>query len=102
MRFLTAVLTVMIAIAFIGVVAAVPPGQKIEYAGGPMGKVVFDGKSHADKGLKCADCHTKLFQMKREAKIKMADHNADKYCFSCHNGDRAFKSAGNCAKCHTK
>src|SRR5262249_61929384 len=36
---------------------AVPPGKTVELAGGGGGKGGFDGKGHADKGLKCPDCH---------------------------------------------
>lgn len=89
---------------FFGSTAAAPPGKVVEYAGGPTGKVTFDGKVHAGKGLKCTDCHTKIFQMKKEAKMTMADINAGKFCGTCHNGEKAFKSsdAANCAKCHKK
>jgi c(7)-type cytochrome triheme protein len=34
--------------------------------------------------------------------MKMADIYAGKMCGECHNGKRAFKPAGNCAKCHKK
>ncbi len=105
MKILTAVLAILIAVVFVGSAMAVPAGKTIEFAGGPMGKVVFDGKKHADKGLKCNDCHTKIFQMKKGAvKITMADMNAGKNCGTCHNGTKAFKSsdAANCAKCHKK
>lgn len=105
MRILTAVLAILIAVVFVGSAMAVPPGKTVEYAGGGFGKVVFDGKSHADKGLKCNNCHTKIFQMKKgSAKMKMADINAGKFCGECHNGTKAFKSSdtANCAKCHKK
>ena len=65
MRITVLLLTVLIAVAFVGSAFAVPPGKTVEYAGGGMGKVVFDGKTHADKGLKCNDCHTKIFKMKK-------------------------------------
>lgn len=105
MRLVIALVTIAIAVVFIGSAMAVPPGKTVEYAGGGAGKVVFDGKIHADKGLKCNDCHTKIFQMKKgTAKMKMADINAGKFCGECHNGTKAFKSsdAANCAKCHKK
>ncbi len=104
MRFIGSVLTLLVAVAFVGSALAVSPDKKIEYAGGSAGKVVFDGKVHADKGLKCTDCHTKIFQMKKGAKITMADMNAGKYCGTCHNGGKAFKSGdpANCGKCHKK
>lgn len=87
-----------------GAALAVPPGKTVEWDN-PAGKVVFDGKSHADKGLKCNDCHTKIFKMKKAAEgMKMADINAGKLCGECHNGTKAFKAsdAANCAKCHKK
>jgi len=96
---------VLVIVAFVGSALAVPPGKTVGYAGGSAGKVVFDGKIHADKGLKCNDCHTKIFQMKKgSAKITMAEMNAAKFCGECHNGTKAFKSsdAANCAKCHKK
>lgn len=105
MKILTTVMVILVAALFVGSALAVPPGKNVEYEGGGLGKVVFDGKIHADKGLKCNDCHTKVFQMKKgTAKIKMAEMNAGKNCGTCHNGEKAFKSsdAANCAKCHKK
>jgi c(7)-type cytochrome triheme protein len=85
---------------------AVPSGKTVEFDGKGAGKVVFDGKIHAGKGLKCADCHQSgLFKMKKGADtITMKDINDGKFCGSCHNGTKAFsaKDAANCAKCHMK
>ena len=86
-------------------VFAIASGKTVEFAGGSNGKVIFDGKSHADADAKCTDCHTKIFQMKKgTTKITMADMNAGKYCGVCHNGEKAFKSSdtANCGKCHKK
>lgn len=103
MRMVIALLTIAIAVVFIGSAMAVPPGKTIEYAGGGAGKVVFDGKIHADKGLKCNDCHTKIFKMKKGTeKITMAEIYAGKSCGACHNGTKSFKAAENCARCHKK
>jgi c(7)-type cytochrome triheme protein len=104
MRFMGLIFMILFLVAFAGSTFAVAPGNKIEYAGGSAGKVVFDGKVHADKGLKCTDCHTKIFPMKKGAKMTMADINAGKYCGLCHNGGKAFKSGdpANCEKCHKK
>ena len=90
----------------IGSAMAVPPGKTVEFAS-PMGKVTFDGKVHADKGLKCADCHVKpkLFEMKKGAdKFNMAAMNEGKFCGACHNGTKAFstKAPADCKKCHKK
>src|SRR5512140_101947 len=90
----------------VGNVMAVPPGKTVEFAS-PMGKVIFDGKAHADKGFKCADCHTKpkLFEMKKGGdKITMAAMNEGKFCGTCHEGNKAFgvKAQADCVKCHKK
>ncbi len=90
----------------IGSVMAVPAG-KVEFTGAALGKVTFDAKVHADKGAKCADCHTspKLFEMKKgKDKLTMAAMNEGKFCGACHDGKKAFsvKAPADCAKCHKK
>ena len=103
----TGILAVFLALTLsIGNALAVPAG-KVEFPGGPMGKVTFDAKVHADKGLKCADCHTtpKLFEIKKgKNKITMADMNTGKFCGACHDGKKAFsvKAPADCVKCHKK
>jgi c(7)-type cytochrome triheme protein len=87
-----------------GNVMAVPPGKTVEFAS-PQGKVTFDGKVHANKGLQCADCHSKpkLFEMKKGGdKISMAAMNEGKFCGTCHDGKKAFsvKGPADCVKCH--
>ncbi len=102
------VLALVVVVSFVLAVPAfaVPAGKTVEFAGGSAGKVVFDGKVHADKGAKCADCHQSgLFKMKKGGDVmKMADINAGKFCGACHNGTKAFKAsdAANCGKCHKK
>lgn len=103
-KFLTTLLTASILLLFISSALAVPPGKTVEWeaTGGP-GKVVFDGKLHLDKGLKCFNCHTKIFKMRKfSTRMKMNDMFAGKYCGVCHNGTRAFKvdDPTNCSKCH--
>ncbi len=99
------ILTVIAALALpIGNVMAVPPGKTAEFASA-RGNVTFDGKTHADKGLKCADCHSKpkLFEMKKGGdKMPMAAMNDGKFCGACHDGKKAFsvKAAADCVKCH--
>jgi c(7)-type cytochrome triheme protein len=100
-RIFVAFATLMLSI---GNVMAVPPGKTVEFSS-PKGKVIFDGKAHADKGLKCADCHVKpkLFEMKKGGdKITMAAMNDGKYCGACHDGNKAFgvKAPADCVKCH--
>lgn len=105
MKVIRGLLVVLAALALTGEVVAAPPGTSVEYAGGPIGKVVFDGKVHADKGLKCNDCHTKIFQMKKgSTKMTMATMNKGEACGACHNGTKAFKTsdASSCNRCHKK
>lgn len=105
MKVIQILMAIAAASTFFGSAMATPPGKTVEYAGGPMGKVIFDGKVHADKGLKCNDCHTKIFQMKKgAAKMTMAAINKGEFCGTCHNGKKAFKSSdpANCTKCHKK
>jgi c(7)-type cytochrome triheme protein len=90
----------------IGNVMAVPSGKTVEFATA-NGKVIFDGKVHADKGLKCESCHSKpkLFEMKKGGdKMAMAAMNEGKFCGACHDGKKAFsvKEPANCVKCHAK
>lgn len=81
---------------------AVGSGKKVEYDEKTKGKVIFDGKAHADKGLKCADCHSKpkLFGMKKTS-LKMDDMKAGKSCGACHDGKKAFDASA-CTTCHKK
>ena len=104
MRLFQVSLIAAIAFLFAGSALAVSSGKTVEYAGGATGKVIFDGKAHADKGFKCAECHPKIFPMKKGMKITMAEMNEGKNCGLCHNGQKAFKSGdqANCGKCHKK
>src|ERR1035437_2877795 len=88
----------------IGNAMAVPSGKTVEFASS-KGQVIFDGKAHADKVMKCADCHSKpkLFEMKKSGdKISMAAMNEGKFCGTCHDGKKAFsvKAPADCVKCH--
>jgi c(7)-type cytochrome triheme protein len=98
------VLGLLVTVALVGNAFAVGPGKTVEFANGSGGKVIFDGKAHADKGFKCTDCHTKVFPMKKTEGIKMTDMNGGKDCGVCHNGEKAFKTSdpANCNKCHKK
>jgi c(7)-type cytochrome triheme protein len=103
MKMITTAVALLIAVMFVGSAFAVPAGKSVEWEKG--GKVTFDGKVHADKGLKCNDCHTKIFQMKKgSTTMKMDDIKAGKFCGACHDGTKAFKAsdAANCGKCHKK
>jgi len=105
-KFFVLALVVVVTLAMSVSAFAVPAGKTSEFAGGSAGKVVFDGKAHADKGNKCADCHQSgLFKMKKgTSTATMKDMEAGKSCGGCHNGTKAFgvKDAATCAKCHKK
>ncbi len=99
-------LVVVLTFALAMTAFAVAPGKTVEFEGKGGGKVVFDGKKHAEKGLKCADCHQSgLFKMKKGADvITMKEMETGKNCGACHNGTKAFgvKDKETCVKCHTK
>ena len=64
---------------------AIPSGKTLDWDS-PQGKVTFDGMVHANKGLQCADCHTKpaIFNMEKSSvTMKMADINSGKFCGEC-------------------
>jgi c(7)-type cytochrome triheme protein len=102
-RFISIFVAVCFLLSLAGLVMASAPAKKVEYDGGGSGKVVFDGKSHADAGLKCAACHTapKLFAMKKTA-LKMAEMKEGKSCGACHDGKSKAFAIKECAKCHKK
>lgn len=106
MRITVLFIVMFVAIAFVGSALAVPPGKTVEFKDGATGKVIFDGKVHADKGLKCNSCHTKVFPMKKGGKYTMKEMEEGKACGACHNGekDKAFgvKDKEACGKCHKK
>jgi len=69
--------------------------------------VVFSGTTHADKGVKCTECHPKVFKMKTGsttggAPFTMKEMEKGKFCGACHNGEKAFSVAdkASCNKCH--
>lgn len=97
-------MSLLAVVSLVGHAMAVQSGKTLDWDSS-KGKVTFDGKIHADKGLKCPDCHTKIFKMtKGTTAMKMADLDAGKFCGECHNGTKAFKTKdnANCAKCHKK
>lgn len=99
-RFFVVLVAACFAFALAGGAMASPAAKKVEYDGKGKGKVVFDGKTHAAAGLKCADCHSKpkLFGMKK-SELKMSDMKAGKSCGACHDGKKTF-AIKECAKCH--
>ena len=82
-----------------GIVSATGDGKALIYGGAGQGKVIFDGREHASRGMVCSDCHTKIFETRKNARITMDDHNGDQACFVCHDGKKAFN---HCGQCHRK
>ncbi len=67
------------------------------------GKVTFEHVKHLAKGAKCADCHPKLFAMKKGGdKLSMDAMGEGKQCGACHDGKKAFgvMDADKCDSCH--
>jgi len=100
-RFFIFAVAVCFVLGLAGGAMAVSSGKKVEFDS-KQGKVVFDGKAHADAGLKCNACHPSLFKMKKDGdKMTMDDMKAGKFCGTCHDGTKAF-AVKECAKCHKK
>jgi len=101
-RLLIVAIAAFFLLGLAGGAVAVGTGKKVEFDEKTTGKVVFDGKTHADSGSKCADCHSKpkLFEMKK-VPLTMNDMKAGKSCGACHDGKKAF-SVTECVKCHKK
>ncbi len=64
--------------------------------------VVYSHDAHVTRaGLKCTDCHYKIFKMSRlQKQATMADMQNGISCGACHNGQKAFTVKTNCSKCH--
>ena len=82
---------------------AVGPGKILQFNSNQEDIVVFDGTTHKEAGLACADCHNKeIFpEMKLGSlKITKKDLLAGKFCGKCHDGSKAFAIKNNCFRCH--
>ena len=94
----------MLSLALVGTVFAMPP-KKVKVVETPkMGgtTVTFSSDIHVAKGLKCKDCHTKVFQMKKGELKQPVPHKTGEACGTCHNGERAFSVKKDCKRCHKK
>jgi c(7)-type cytochrome triheme protein len=70
---------------------------------GSPGPVTFEHAKHIARGAKCADCHPKLFTMRKgSTKLTMDLMAEGKACGSCHNGRKAFATmdGDKCLTCH--
>jgi c(7)-type cytochrome triheme protein len=98
MRNVTMCVTLLVLVVLNGVVFATSD-KALLYGGAGQGRVIFDGRLHASKGLVCKDCHSDIFETKKKALITMDDHGKAVACFVCHNGTKVFND---CEKCHRK
>ena len=68
------------------------------------GAAVFSHEAHVQgAGLKCTECHDKLYLNKGQHKtVTMKQMQKGQSCGFCHNGKKAFSVKGDCSKCHKK
>lgn len=88
-----------LAICLAAGVACATHDKALLYGGAGQGRVIFDGRLHASKGMLCNDCHGAIFATSKKALITMEDHEKPVACFTCHNGTKAFND---CELCHRK
>ncbi len=73
----------------------------------PVSSVRFSHVAHVQgASLGCDICHPGLFKTEALSVQKEGDFNMEalykgKYCGACHNGEMAFSSDSQCARCHT-
>ncbi len=86
--------------AWAGSVLAVPAHRSLTWPDGQNGPVTFRGKTHRQG---CSECHQRgIFPVMRQGAetITMKKIDAGTQCGACHNGQKAFGSINNCARCH--
>jgi phosphate transport system substrate-binding protein len=98
MKIMTVGVTVL-AVLTLGAAAFATSDKALIYGGAGQGKVIFDGRLHASKGLVCQDCHSAIFATKKVALITMDNHGESVACFVCHDGSKVFND---CKQCHRK
>ena len=102
MKKIAILVTLLIAVAFIGTAMATPKGKSTIYEN-KFGKVEFSSDAHgAAAGLKCTDCHPKMFPMKKDSTNMPTPHKIGESCGVCHDGERAFSQKKDCKACHKK
>lgn len=83
-------------------IQAAKPG-KVVFTPAGADPVTFDHETH--KAMKCNECHTKIFKMKKgNFKMNKEDHAKGVFCGVCHDGKKAFAQTteADCSKCHKK
>jgi len=89
----------LLALAALSGAAGATSDKALIYGGAGQGKVIFDGRLHASKGLVCNDCHGGIFGTHKVALITMNNHSETVACFTCHDGTKVFND---CDQCHRK
>jgi c(7)-type cytochrome triheme protein len=92
-------LLALVALVALSGAAQATSDKALLYGGAGQGRVIFDGRLHASKGLVCNDCHSAIFATKKQALITMANHGESVSCFVCHDGSKVFND---CDQCHRK
>ena len=95
----TIVCVIALAVVASGSEAFATRDKALLYGGAGQGRVIFDGRLHASKGLVCNDCHSAIFATQKKALISMNDHSDAVACFVCHDGTKVFND---CEGCHRK
>jgi c(7)-type cytochrome triheme protein len=98
MKYLTACIA-LLALTLLSCAAFATSDKALIYGGAGQGKVIFDGRLHASKGLRCNDCHSAIFATSKKALITMDNHSESVACFVCHDGEKVFNE---CESCHRK
>jgi c(7)-type cytochrome triheme protein len=97
-------LAVAIALSVPGSVYAKIGGGDIVFKLSGAANVTYSHDFHVGtKGLKCNNCHYKIFTtVEGHKKHSMEDMQKGESCGACHDGKTAFGIKGNCDKCHAK
>jgi c(7)-type cytochrome triheme protein len=96
----TLIIGLLLSALAVGTSLAVYRSQSITYSGGGAGTVVFSGEHHSQP---CSSCHNaEIFPRMQQGAtpITMKTIDEGKLCGTCHNGNQAFASQGNCQRCH--
>jgi c(7)-type cytochrome triheme protein len=77
-------------------------GGDITFTMKGAGPVVFTHDNHAARvGLKCSECHYKIFStVAKHNSVTMVEMQQGRSCGACHDGLRAFDVKANCNRCH--
>lgn len=100
----TTLLVPVLVFALVPLASAGVGGGEITFKANGAKHVLFSHEAHVQKkGLKCSECHNRIFIPKASAfSLSMADIRQGQACGVCHDGDHAFGIDGNCQRCHSQ